>query len=227
VFASSGCAAAGLGHVRRSLAGDGKAGFARGALAAQVALVALAARDAWHFDRTVNATRKVNDVVFDAAAADAASRELPEGLELLRWSVPPRVPYSASDVRELVELLRREQGGLLLIGDFGLLYGLTGRESTSPSLWFHPGLTMPRPYDEGFAEYEARLLANLGREDVRWIVLEGEHTWVGYARDPSETPPKAAWVTLETFPRVARWVEERKSGERTFGGFRVIELRAR
>jgi hypothetical protein len=224
VFASAGCVAAGFERARMELAETGRAGWARVAVLVQVALVLVAARDVRKFDVEVNRTRKVNDVAFDAALADQASTELPEGLGALRWSVPKRVPYSAKDVREVVEFLRGQEGGVFLLGDFGLLYGLTRKVPTSPSLWFHPGLTMPRPYDEGFAEYEARLIENLERESVRWIVLEGEHTWVGYARDPEEVPPKAAWVELGTFPRLAAMVEERGVGERVFGGFRVIEM---
>jgi hypothetical protein len=141
------------------------------------------------------------------------------------WAVPPKLPNSSADLAAVLEHLRAQPGAFFLLGDCGILYGLAGKPSIPRSLWFHPGLTFPRSYDDGFDEFERDLVARIESAGVRRIVIEGEHTWVGYARDPDESPPKAAWVTLDTFPRLAALVAERKSGEQSFGPFRVIELR--
>ncbi len=215
-----------LGLVAAALQSAGRALGPRGEPLGRVAVLALAAvaaRDAWHFDRTVNATRKVNDIALDADSAELASAALPDALRPLRWATPRLVTYGAGDVRELCAYLREREGGMFLVGDASVLYGLAGKPSVFPSLWFHPGLTFPLPGDPRFEAFEARLLERLERFDVRTVVIE-PRVWIGYRAPPGETP-KARYVTLETFPRVARLVSERLASERSFGPIRVLELR--
>lgn len=181
----------------------------------------LAVDDTHRFTRAVVETRAVNDTKFDAALADASASSLPDELAYLRWNANK---YSPADLRALSDYLRARDGNFWLLGDSSVLYGITGKRSIAPSLWFHPGLTLPMPHDAEFARYEARLLASITAHDVRAVVLEGEHTWIGYPLNPGETKPKAGYLTLATFPRVNALVEARNSGERTFGAFRVIEL---
>jgi hypothetical protein len=190
-----------------------------------VALFALlAVDDTIRFTREVVSTRVVDDVKFDVAVADAAAAELPSALAYLRWSVPRSVAYSPRELRELADYLRARDGNFWLLGDTSVLYGITGKRSIAPSLWFHPGLTLPSPLDAEFARYEQALVEHIQGGDVRTLVIEGEHTWIGYQLNPGERPPKAGYLTLAAFPRVAALVAERKVAERTFGAFRVIEL---
>lgn len=225
VFAAAGAIAAGLEALRRLAIAAGRRRLALAPLAAILALVALSADDARLFDKRINATRRVSDLKFKRRDALEASASLPASLSPLLWAVPPKVPYSAADFAAVLEFLREQPEPFFLLGDCGILYGLAGKPSIPRSLWFHPGLTFPRPYDEGFDEYERDLVARIQSAGVHRIVVEGDHTWVGYARDPDEAPPKAAWVTLDTFPRLAALVAARQAGERSFGAFRVIELR--
>ncbi len=219
VFLASGLAAAALEGAGRAL---GPRAQRVGALAG-LALAVFALRDAWRFDRNVNATRKVNDIVFDAAAAELAGAELPQAWHPLRWATPRLVSYGAADVSALSSHLAQRPGAFWLIGDAAVLYGACGKPSVLPALWFHPGLTFPLPGDARFEAFEARLIENFERYDVRTVVIE-PRVWIGYRAAPGETP-KARYVTLETFPRVAQLVSERLANERSFGPIRVLELR--
>jgi hypothetical protein len=220
VFASAGAAAAALTALGNAL-GERARWAARGLV---FAFACVAVRDTAVLKRGVLDTRRASDLAFDEAAADAASADLPDGLRFLRWQTPKRVPYSAADLRDLVRYLRERPGGVWLVGDASIVYALARKEPPSPSLWFHPGLTLPYPYDSRFEGYESMLLERFADLDVRTVVIEGEHPWVGYPRDPGEKPPKPAWLTLDKFPRVQALVEARRSGERAFGAFRAIEL---
>lgn len=224
VFAASGCVAAASLHLSASAREHGKPRLAGALWLALPLLAAAAVLDAWAFAREVDATRRANDLVFDARAAGEASRELPEGLAYLRWCVPKLVRYSPGDLCALVEYLRARAGGVFLLGDTSIVYGLSGKESVAPSLWFHPGLTAPRPYDRGFERYQALLLRRFRELDVQTVVVEGERTWVGYRANPGKKPPEFAYFTLATWPKLARLVEERRRAERSFGPFRAIEL---
>ncbi|HVS10151.1 MAG TPA: hypothetical protein VMS76_09795 [Planctomycetota bacterium] len=194
--------------------GTGRAAkLARAAVIALATVLALlAVHDAWRFNRQVNATREVNDIVFDAERARRAAPELPAGLAFLQWDLPERYGYGPGELRRLVDLLREREGNFLLIGDTSILYGLSGKPSQAPSLWFHPGLTVPWPDDEElFRDYEDRLLARFEEGGVRRVVLEGEATWTGRR--------------LTDFPRVADLVRRRRGEITVLGPFRVIELR--
>jgi hypothetical protein len=194
--------------------GAGRAAkLARAAVTALATVLALlAVHDAWRFNRQVNATREVNDIAFDAERARRAAAELPAGLAFLQWDLPERYGYGPGELRRLVELLHQRDGNFLLIGDTSILYGLSGKPSQAPSLWFHPGLTVPWPDDEAlFRDYEDRLLARFQEGGVRRVVLEGEATWTGRR--------------LADFPRVADLVRRRRGEITVIGPFRVIELR--
>jgi hypothetical protein len=175
--------------------------------------------DAAHFTREFVATRAVNDVAFDAELAERSRAELPPALAYLRWSVPKLVTYTPADLAALVAYLREREGGLLVLGDCSPLYGLSGKPSTFPALWFHPALTFPSTVDPRFAEFESRLLANLERDDVRTLVLE-PRIWVGDL-------PAGRLLALDAFPRLQALVTSRSPTERTFGPFRVLELAPR
>jgi hypothetical protein len=215
-------AAAGLACVALASGGAalGRKGIGR---ARAQALGLVVARDAWSFDTRVNETRKVNDLVFAPREPGAAHAELPEPFRPLQWAVPKLVTYTPEDLVALTDYLERREGAFFLVGDASVLYGMTGKPSVFPALWFHPGLTFPLPYDARFEDFETRLLERLQRFDVRTIVIE-PRVWIGYRAPEGETP-KARYVTLETFPRVAQWVSERRENERSFGAFRALELR--
>jgi hypothetical protein len=217
VFAAAGLACVALASGAAAL----RAKWIGRALAFALALVV--ARDAWSFNERVNETRKVNDLLFAQREPGVSDAELPRQFRPLKWAVPKLVTYSPADLVALTDYLERREGAFFLVGDASVLYGMTGHPSVLPALWFHPGLTFPLPYDPRFEDFESRLLERFERFDVRTIVIE-PRVWIGY-RAPEGELPKARYVTLDTFPRVARLVSERRANERSFGAFRVIELR--
>ena len=219
VFAALGACAAAL--VAAGAAVGPRA--ARAGRAAALALAALAVWDAWGFHERVNIPRKAIDITFAERSPDAPPPTLPDGLERMQFETPRLVTYGAQDLRELSEYLRGREGAFFLVGDASVLYGITGKPSVFPALWFHPGLTFPYPHDARFAAFEQRLLERLEQLDVRTIVLE-PRVWIGYPA-PDGQKPKARYITLESFPRVAQLVSERLASERSFGPLRVLELR--
>jgi hypothetical protein len=138
--------------------------------------------------RNVALPRRANDMVVTAAER---AQPLPDGL--LRstgfavWKVPK--PYvSASDSFErLLGFFAQRPGNLLIIGDETILYGLTGRPSVTPFVWFHPGLTFRREA-KTYAHLEQLLDASLRKHAVRWIVIPANPSWMGWNR--------RTWVSL-------------------------------
>ena len=226
VFAGAGLVAAAAPALARVAAARGVAYATAMGRVAVLAIAAVAVRDAWKFDREVVATRAVSDLQFDPATVDVDSGALPGDLEFMRWSVPKNVAYSAQDLHDVAQFLCSQSSAFFLLGDASVLYGITRKPSIAPSLWFHPGLTVPLPQDPEFKRYEMELLQHIEKHRVRFVVLEGAHPWIGYQLNPGEKPPKAGYLTLDTFPKLAALVAARKSGERDFGAFKVIELRA-
>lgn len=203
--------AVGLAHIglRRLAAGAPRAQQrALRALGAAVLIVALF--EAGRFHERVNLSRVANDIRWDPAVAERAAPRLPDALAFLQWQVPRVVPYDAADLAAVADFLGAQDRGFLLLGDASILYGLTGHESAGPALWYHPGLTLPRPNDPGMRAYEDWLLERMESLDVRYLVLEGRETW--------------NHVTLDDFPRLSERVRHKLTPRRRFGGFRVVDL---
>jgi len=175
-------------------------------VAATLALLLLAsAIEAVRFDLRVNETR-----AGIGAPPAAAAAPMPAALRYLRWGTPPFVSYSSADLVAVVSFFASHPGHFLLIGDSSILYGITGRPSVSPVLWFHPFLTVPFGARRPQEEFDRLLLRRLREHDTRYIVLEGEATQMG--------------VSLKTFPIVEQRVEALSCGEQSLGGFRIITL---
>ena len=176
----------GLTHqVTRSFLPVARLRIAEAALAVVFGVVL--AVDAWTFQVRVNVSRMANDLVFrPALAASPVTAEL----SFLRLQTPARSGVTAGHLDRLVEFLRSREGAVFLLGDSSIIYALTGRESLSPSLWFHPGLTFPEPSSPAFPAWDAAIEHRLSARDVRWVVLEGQETWMqGQARaDPFARP---------------------------------------
>ncbi len=211
VFLSAGLVHTALERTRDGLLRAGAGGLALGARVLGGIVLLLAVRDGWVFTSTVNATRSVNDIEWYAEAAALAAPRVHPDLAFLRWQLPPIVPYGPAHLADLVEFLRTKERGVLLISDASIVYGLAGKTSTAPSLWFDPGLTLPEFDDPRLADYEQLLLDRMDEEQVRFLVLDGDHTWTH--------------VSLDRFPRLKARVAERRVGAARFGSFEVIDLR--
>jgi len=173
-----------------------------------VVVLALATRDAIRFTRQVDVPGTVHKH-YDAQQAIAAAGKLPPAMSFMRWSRGAS-QYEPEEFAALVRYLHDADGDFLLIGDSSILYGLTGRVSPSPVLFFDFGLTVPRSESPGFALFETDLIARMRNFGVRRVVLEGSSTWGG--------------LSLGALPTVKRWTVEQGCGERAFGGVRVLEM---
>jgi hypothetical protein len=178
-------------------------------------LALLAIFQAQDFHRTVNLGRTVHD--FQAPPSrDLGGSMVSPALDFLVWAVPGPARHGlspldhAESVRKTLAFFEERKGNFLLIGDTSILYALARRPSVPPSLWFHPGLTIPPEGSGAFERYERRLLEHMDRYAVRFVVLEGERTWV-------ET-------RLSSFPALEEVVARRRVGEYRFGHFTIIEL---
>ena len=180
----------------------------RFAWAAIAALGILALRDTVVFVREVDSAR-LPHVAYDPEAARRADGHLPAGLEFMRWSRGAS-PYEADEMAALIRFLREANGNFLLIGDSSVLYGLTGKPSVSPVLWFDPGLTVPRTGTVDFAAFETQVIERMRQSGVRRIVLERPVTWTR--------------LTFADFPRLVAWTRSGACGEKLFGLTRVVEL---
>lgn len=79
-------------------------------------------------------------------------------------------PFHGEALDEVIRYLKTRlppHDTLLVFADATLLYGITGRTSTSPLLWFHHGVS----YFPGDGMDE-RLCETVERERVKWVVLD-------------------------------------------------------
>jgi hypothetical protein len=90
------------------------------------------------------------------------------------------------------------------------LYGLTGRPSVHPSIFYCAGLGSPLLNTPTFQSYETQLLRNMKQHQVRYVILEGDRTQMNSG--------------LEDFNLLSKRVKQQACNEQQFGRFRVIEL---
>jgi hypothetical protein len=136
-------------------------------------------RDAYLFNLNVNETRTVNDMVFSLESYNNKSH-LPKELDFMVFQLPEdRNKYNDIDLMNLSDYLKNTPGNFYLIGDTSILYGITNKPSVSPTLWFHPGLTIPDETSDDFIIYEKQLQNNISKFKVRFVVLEGNCTFMG------------------------------------------------
>lgn len=200
--------ALGLCHVevevrRREGEGD-RSTPAAGLLLALLATVGTV--DAVRFERDVNVARRL---LFRAEPRPVAwPPGAPEALAFLR--VDAGSPATPSDLSALCRFLGERRGAFLLLGTHTFLHGVTGRTPVDPALWYHPGLSLPRPGSAAFPAYVEEFRRNAVAAKVEWVVLE--RGWGHLERRLQELP----WL---------RAAIERPRGEvRRFGTFEVVPV---
>jgi hypothetical protein len=166
---------------------------------------------AWlvHYFSEINADRRFHDIEFHPTGA---VRPETEALRFMRFQPPPLLkPYSVKDLDAVIAFLQSQPSSFFLLGDSSILYGLSGKPSVNPQLFFH-SLMRPDSFTEARRDrYEGKLLESSKRYDVGFVVLEGEKTWTE--------------VGLHALPRLKRLVSERSERVHSFGVFQVVELR--
>ena|GEM_PF-1212708 len=108
--------------------------------------------------------------------------------------------------REFVEiwrLLNDTPGRFHLLGNYTLLYALTGRPNPGPVSYFYRGLTLPEPYDPRF---DTDFAARIDHPDMIYFILE----------EPAETNG-----LLASLPRLREVLETKYRFFRKIGIFQV------
>jgi hypothetical protein len=135
-------------------------------------LFGVCAVDAFAFNRDVNATRVVHRM-YDPQGFRDTPQSSPAAMRFLQWGTT-ELPYEMDQesLATVVEFLAEHPGNIYLYGDYSILYGLTGRPSVSPVLWYDGNLTLPEQGTPQIADFEERLLGNILMQRVRYIVVE-------------------------------------------------------
>lgn len=131
-----------------------------------------------------------------------------EKLEPLLWAEPTRLGKAAvtkADVETLLTDVAERPGELFVFPDWTVLYGLLGRSSPQPLLWFHSGLTYPAEGDPGL---ERRIVRSLELAEVETVVVE-RVSWLGTR------------ARLADLPTLAAYLERYYAPERTIGPFEI------
>ncbi len=165
--------------------------------------------DAARFNHLVNRTRMVHDMYLETWPLKQPGL-LPKGFQSVRYTLPAHYHYAPQALKSLVQFLYAHKENFFLIGDASIIYGLSRRPSMNPSLWYHPGYSMPPIDSSRFAEYEKRLLSNIRKYQVHYIVLEGRCTFFQ--------------VSLASFPHLARLIRNDSPRNRRFGNYHLLRI---
>lgn len=169
----------------------------------------VAVLDAVSFNNNVNKTRFVHDFKL-GTRPKTSSAKLPAGLEFVDFAMPPQYRFRPEALKRVTDFFKEEKVNFFLLGDTSILYGLARRPSVNPSLWFHPGLTIPASDSDDFRLYEERLLENIQKYKVKYLVLEGDRTWFN--------------ISLNNFKKLQALIRENSVENKTFGQFRVLRI---
>ena len=177
---------------------SGGSSFARTSIAG--ILAAIMVGEAVIFHRTVSLSRSthemnVEDVGLSTWSADSSVPLAMRNVGFVRWTVPGHYTSAAGAFPELVEFVRSRPENILVVGDETIIYGLTGKPSVTPFLWFHPGLVWEND-DRSWREMEDALIRNLDRYNVTKVIVPANVGWAFW--QISSFPKLAARVRLLT-----------------------------
>lgn len=113
-----------------------------------------------------------------------------------------------SDMEELATNLRDRGRNFFVFPDYFIFYGIIGRPSPQPLLWFNKGLTYNETYD---AKLDNWIVDSLVRNKVGIVVLE------------KNLPPEGTLDTLNDFPKLKSFIFDNFSKTRDIGYFEVYE----
>lgn len=126
-----------------------------------------------------------------------------EKLHCLRWGDPTVVTQilrnpsevktlavAQEDFKVLLDRLRAGNKNFFVFPDFSILYGLTGKPSPQPLLWFHNGTIYMDPYDPALDQW---VVDSLIRNQVKVVILE-EESYHGTAERLADFPLVRAFI---------------------------------
>lgn len=169
-------------------------------------------RDGVLFNVNVNKTRVAQDVAPKNPVIEQPFKSKIPALEFMDWKEGNifQQGMTPEDIVGVYEFLTQHKGNFLLLGNASILYGITGRPSVNPALWFHQGLTVPKPYTPEFSKYESALLDNVKKYSVKYVIVEDSAKQWGN------------W--LNPLPKLARHMKTNTCGETHYGVFEIVEL---
>jgi hypothetical protein len=165
------------------------------------------------FHRSVNVTRSthemnVQNVGWSTWSPDASVATTMRDTGFARWTVPAHYTSAAGAFGQLVDVVRTRPENILMVGDETIIYGLTGKPSVTPFLWFHPGLVWENDR-ASWRDIEDALISNLDRYDVRKVIIPANVGW--------------AFWQISSFPKLAARV--RSLTDCTLvGSYRICDL---
>lgn len=188
--------------------GVARVGIADRALRAGVWLALLVSTGGLvHYGGRAALERRVHDMF----AGSSFPRFLDEpNLEHLRWGQPTAFDeyvLPEEDVVAVLRFLRTDGRNFFVFPDFTLFYGILGKPSPQPLVWFQKGITYPATYD---AAVDRWVVDELRRNRVEVVVLEAR-SWSNTRRQ------------LAAFPLLTTYVAQEFVRTREFGLFKIYE----
>ncbi|MEZ5040719.1 MAG: hypothetical protein R2828_12515 [Saprospiraceae bacterium] len=166
--------------------------------------------DAAVFHWKVNLTRIVQEIHYEKDLTASPIPEWPSEMAFMEWQMGPGYDYSQQDFAKVAHFLENQPDNFFLLGDASVLYGITHKISTSPYLWFYMGFPEGERKKAFYQDFDQKVLQNIQRYAVKWIVLEGEKTF--------------GEISLKNFPALQQLIEKKGTLVQTFGGYQVIQL---
>jgi hypothetical protein len=114
------------------------------------------------------------------------------------------------DFERLARTLKGMGENFFVFPDATMLYGLAGRPSPQPILYFHPGQSF---LVEDEPALDAEIVDSLVKHDVRVVVLE-RAAFMGTQK------------LLPSFPRLEAWINENFVPADDFGNYRLLRARS-
>lgn len=171
--------------------------------------ICVALHDGYIFNHKVNQTRLVHDMIFQRESIYQRA-SLPDSLKFMVFATPTKYAFTANNLKRTIDFLKKQRANFFLIGDSSIIYGLTGRPSVNPVLWFHPGLTLPYVESNAFLQYEYKLIQNLKKYRAKFLVIEGEMTWFN--------------LSLANFKILPSLIEKDSAENKKFGSFVIYRI---
>jgi hypothetical protein len=112
----------------------------------------------------------------------------------------------------LAKYLNEQKGNFWYFGNASIIYGASGKPSVDPALWYHFGLTLPRPGSKAFEEYQERLLSAFKSFNVQRIIIEDTVTTSG--------------CSLSEFSKIEQFIAANALDTTIVAGFPVIRIRS-
>ncbi|MBF0386682.1 MAG: glycosyltransferase family 39 protein [Candidatus Omnitrophica bacterium] len=169
-------------------------------------IIVFACRFAWH-EIEVALKRSVHGF---SGSTEFSDYMRIERLKNLQWGHPTTLrgtEIKENDFTGLYEYLKKKDCNFFIFPDNTILYGLLGKPSPQPLLWFHIGATFPVL---NHADIDQKIVSDLEKNKVKIVVVE-----------------KVSFLNtkLEYFPRLKKYISDNFIKMQEIGIFGIFEKR--